>query len=82
MLHLSRELDLNSNSSFRGRRAVCGRNPTAEQDAGANIGAADGPQGEPQDVASLSNTPTKNGFRTSPRRGLVRNDDRFFVASG
>jgi hypothetical protein len=29
-------------------------NPTAEQDAGANIGAADGPKGELQDAASQS----------------------------
>jgi hypothetical protein len=32
---------------------------TAEADAGANIGAADGPKGEPQDAASLSGKPDK-----------------------
>jgi hypothetical protein len=33
------------------------------QDAGANIGVADGPQGEPQDAASLSSTSQQNRFR-------------------
>ncbi|HLI16866.1 MAG TPA: hypothetical protein VKV22_01185 [Rhodanobacteraceae bacterium] len=34
-------------------RAPVGRTRLQRQDAGANIGAADGPKGEPQDAANL-----------------------------
>jgi len=34
-----------------------------KQDAGANIGVADGPKGEPQDAASLSSLMSKKRFR-------------------
>ena len=39
------------------------------QDAGANIGAADGPQGEPQDVASVSSQIFRNRIPGSARGG-------------
>src|SRR5690348_9477359 len=42
-------------SSFRGRRGFfCGGTRLRRQDAGANAGVAGGPEGEPQEAASLS----------------------------
>jgi len=74
MLHLSSELDLNSNSSFRRRRAVCGRNPTAEAGCRSERRRSRWPAGRAAGCGEfIQHAYQEMDSGSRPRRELVRN---------